>query len=1384
MYIQAFHIDGFGLLHNVTVDALPPGLSIFLGQNEAGKSTCLDFFRTMLTGYPLRRTSRERDYSVVSGQAGGTLQLVTDEGLVQLTRRPGKGSGLVSLSTASGAVLDIAVLDRLMGKISREVYRSVYGFSLSELQSLESLSSDEVRSALYGTSFGMGLRSPAAALSSLSAAKEELFKARGSKPLISATLREWEELRQKISRAEKESAQYDDLASDLRSIEASLAALRVERAASTAQLSEATRRLGVWRQWEEWHLAGARLDRLEFVPVSFPLDGLARLEKILEQQEAAKALGSRLAEKLELARTSLQALHVDETLCAAGPDLHSLAERKSSYRNALAAIPRLESELERQRAELEAVLGSLGTQWNLERIHAVDRSLFVREELERQAGEMNIAATNHAALVASMNKATQELEEARHARELAQIRLDTLPVPVAELEEVERENLRRNLARAEEAASREPERQKALQQARAEYSRALAPLQLRPAQPSLESLDALSVRQEEATLLAQKVLEADAEYVQAQRQVEQGKTAEEQQRQRLVRMEEERSRSGMPTRGGIEVKRGQMRSLRALAAEQAVEQDRLAELNEGYNEHLAAKPVPPRHTERLVLGLVLLLAGLWFYLEWPLRLDLLGFSPEQRVPGWLGLPLLAGGALSLLLAISEELRGRMMSLCGLVLALAGGATVVARRISGLSELRFGSWALPLELWPGYLALFFGIVCLAWGMSRKKQELGPYELQTMDWQRRMDAQNSRLNTLSNQTTVLREQLGLASLFAEAFEELEARLDAELELCATNDRLQQDIARQSEELKDARAYTSKLEAEASQVRARTQNVRKRWHDYMQELGVQSVPLPEGAQAYFVRVEAARLAWSAFAAIEQEMADLRNQQLALIREAQRLLPPHAAPETWERSETVMEAVRRVLESCREADMLAEERARATEALRGCESIVKKAEQAQLEAASKAQDSEQGLQTARKGWQAILADLGLDLELSPATTREALEYMDRALALEVEEHRLRSELSAQLREREALARPLSTLLVRLGKEPLASAETENAPDWLRTLDSILAQLEEARLARDEALRIERTVRELEEEAHLARKSFEEAGERLAALLGMAEVSDAEAFRHKAAVLAEREQLARRRQDLEDALAMAAGKKELPLFLEEFTLLDRAELEEQTAHLATALEHSATEEESLSDQAGTLRARLGHLASSDTLAELRLQEAALAENLRVNAQQWSRQALAYHILSESKKRFEKERQPEVVRMASDLFAAISQGEWSGISTSLEDSSLKVLRPHGEAVGPEYLSRGTQEQLYLSLRIAGIRQNSAHGEPLPVIMDDILVNFDPGRAKRSASMLGELVAPSDGGQGHQLIYFTCHPHTAQRLQESMPAAKLFTIERGKIYLAE
>lgn len=282
---------------------------------------------------------------------GGSLTLFSDArgGDIRLIRRPNVAKGEPLLTDAQGRPLDPALWERLLGGVTREVYASVYGFSLSELQSFASLTSEGVRNALYGASFGMaGLKSPGAALKKLTGSMEDLFRARGSNPRLSAALKEWEDVRRDMRRAEGGRRRYDSLARRTRdAAQGRLAALREERADRERERRVLERRLGVWERWEEWRLAGVRLERLEPVPATFPQDGPARLERALERRSDAERALEQARQRLEQAREDLGSRVADRALLDCGERLRELAGRAASCRNALAAIPGLCADRER-----------------------------------------------------------------------------------------------------------------------------------------------------------------------------------------------------------------------------------------------------------------------------------------------------------------------------------------------------------------------------------------------------------------------------------------------------------------------------------------------------------------------------------------------------------------------------------------------------------------------------------------------------------------------------------------------------------------------------------------------------------------------------------------------------------------------------------------------------------------------------------------------------------------------------------------------------------------------------------------------------------------------------------------------------------------------------
>ena len=144
-------------------------------------------------------------------------------------------------------------------------------------------------------------------------------------------------------------------------------------------------------------------------------------------------------------------------------------------------------------------------------------------------------------------------------------------------------------------------------------------------------------------------------------------------------------------------------------------------------------------------------------------------------------------------------------------------------------------------------------------------------------------------------------------------------------------------------------------------------------------------------------------------------------------------------------------------------------------------------------------------------------------------------------------------------------------------------------------------------------------------------------------------------------------------------------------------------------------------------------------------------------AREWAVRAVALRLLEETRSRYERERQPDVVRAAEQHFERITGGRYARIVAPPGDASVRIETAGGEGKITDELSRGTAEQLYLALRFGLIEEFARHAEPLPVVMDDILVNFDADRAARAAAAIRDLA------DRHQVLYFTCHPWTAELL---------------------
>ena len=185
---------------------------------------------------------------------------------------------------------------------------------------------------------------------------------------------------------------------------------------------------------------------------------------------------------------------------------------------------------------------------------------------------------------------------------------------------------------------------------------------------------------------------------------------------------------------------------------------------------------------------------------------------------------------------------------------------------------------------------------------------------------------------------------------------------------------------------------------------------------------------------------------------------------------------------------------------------------------------------------------------------------------------------------------------------------------------------------------------------------------------------------------------------------------------------------------------------------------------------RAGIAAKVDATARDRSTEALQAELADVEHQlagQLDRRRLLERtglLLEETRLTVARDHQPPVLRDASHWLSRLTDGRHTAITTTIDEACLEVHDRDGNVCKPERLSRGTREQVFLALRLALVRDLQRHGVPLPLVMDDALVNFDDDRARSAARVLVEFVSDQPGER--QMLVFTCHAHVAEIFAEA------------------
>ena len=162
-------------------------------------------------------------------------------------------------------------------------------------------------------------------------------------------------------------------------------------------------------------------------------------------------------------------------------------------------------------------------------------------------------------------------------------------------------------------------------------------------------------------------------------------------------------------------------------------------------------------------------------------------------------------------------------------------------------------------------------------------------------------------------------------------------------------------------------------------------------------------------------------------------------------------------------------------------------------------------------------------------------------------------------------------------------------------------------------------------------------------------------------------------------------------------------------------------------------------------------------------------------AERWAALTLATAVLKRARQRFERDHQPAILAHVSDLFSRLTEGRYVEVRKDYEDrTDCHVVTDQGDIKETRALSTGTREQLYLALRLGYLLECSDTSETLPIVMDDVLVNFDEHRAERTLEVLREF------SQSIQVLLLTCHRKTVDAAAQFLTRQAIWPLIPGTL----
>ncbi len=340
-----------------------------------------------------------------------------------------------------------------------------------------------------------------------------------------------------------------------------------------------------------------------------------------------------------------------------------------------------------------------------------------------------------------------------------------------------------------------------------------------------------------------------------------------------------------------------------------------------------------------------------------------------------------------------------------------------------------------------------------------------------------------------------------------------------------------------------------------------------------------------------------------------------------------------------------------------------------------------------------------------------------------------------------------AQLVASDLVTQPADSIVSILTKR-LAQAKTDYA-----TLTALMKQTVEKEKERDEAAK--------------TAQSMEKQLATLCQSAGCQEPAELEAIERRAS---KAQQVRNALVTLEQRLLDLTGGQTIEALIHEVSSIEPDALVSQVENAGHELLELDKRRTALSDSVTRETVELERMNGTGTAAEWLEKAYGFFPQIRDEAVAYIKARLAVILLRIQIERYRREHQGPILARAGEIFALLTEGAYSALSTDFDEADKPILlgkKGSGEDVRVDAMSTGARDQLYLALRLASLEHYLSTNEPLPLILDDALVNFDDRRAQAALQVFADL------SRRIQVIYFTHHAHVIELARASISGDMLF-----------